>query len=148
MNLEGYKISEQLLIIDIGTSLMAQWLRICLPMQGTWVQALVWEDPTCRGAAKPMHHNYWAHVPKLLKPVCPRALVPQLLSPRTTTTEAHEPRAHAPQQEKPLLTSTRENPHAAMKTQHSQKINKIKKKHPPLKKTFDIYRTPEPMKTE
>ena len=27
--------------------------------------------------------------------------VPQLLSPRATTTEAHMPRAHAPQQEKP-----------------------------------------------
>ena len=27
-------------------------------MQGTRVQALVWEDPTCRGAAKPVCHNY------------------------------------------------------------------------------------------
>ena len=33
---------------------MAQWLRICLPMQGTQVRALVWEDPTCRGAAGPV----------------------------------------------------------------------------------------------
>ena len=41
-----------------GTSLVAQWLRIHLPMQGTWVQALVQEDPTCRGATKPMRHNY------------------------------------------------------------------------------------------
>ena len=29
-----------------GASLVAQWLRVCLLMQGTWVQALVWEDPT------------------------------------------------------------------------------------------------------
>ena len=29
-------------------SLVVQWLRIRLPMQGTWVQALVQEDPTCR----------------------------------------------------------------------------------------------------
>ena len=42
----------------LGASLMAQWLRIHLPMQGTWVQALVWEDPTCRGATKPVRHNY------------------------------------------------------------------------------------------
>ena len=28
-------------------SLVAQWLRICLPMQGTRVRALVREDPTC-----------------------------------------------------------------------------------------------------
>ena len=39
-------------------SLVAQWLRICLPMQGTRVRALVWEDPTCRGAARPVSHNY------------------------------------------------------------------------------------------
>ena len=40
------------------TSLVAQWLRIRLPMQGTWVRALVWEDPTCHGATKLVHHNY------------------------------------------------------------------------------------------
>ena len=34
-------------------------LRIRLPMQGTWVRALVREDPTCRGATKPVRHNYW-----------------------------------------------------------------------------------------
>ena len=41
-------------------SLLAQWLRICLPMQGTWVRALVWEDPTCCGTTKSVCHNYWA----------------------------------------------------------------------------------------
>ena len=41
-----------------GTSLVAQWLRIRLPMQGTWVRALVQEDPTCHGATKPVRHNY------------------------------------------------------------------------------------------
>ena len=40
------------------TPLVAQWLRIRRPMQGTRVQALVWEDPTCCGATKPMCHNY------------------------------------------------------------------------------------------
>ena len=39
-------------------SLVAQWLRLCLLMQGTRVRALVWEDPTCRGATKPVSHNY------------------------------------------------------------------------------------------
>ena len=42
----------------LKTSLVAQWLRIRLPMQETWVRSLVWEDPTCRGATKPLHHNY------------------------------------------------------------------------------------------
>ena len=41
-----------------GASLVAQWLRICLLMQGTRVRALVWEDPTCRGATEPVSHNY------------------------------------------------------------------------------------------
>ena len=41
-----------------GASLVAQWLGICLPMQGTQVRALVWEDPTCRGATRPVSHNY------------------------------------------------------------------------------------------
>ena len=41
-----------------GASLVAQRLRICLPMQGKRVRALVWEDPTCRGATRPVSHNY------------------------------------------------------------------------------------------
>ena len=41
-----------------GTSLVAQWLRTRLPMQGTRVRTLVQEDPTCHGATKPMSHNY------------------------------------------------------------------------------------------
>ena len=64
-----------------GTSLVAQWLRIRLPMQGTRVPSLVREDPTCCGATKPTNHNYWAHVPQLLKPTHPRACVLQLLKP-------------------------------------------------------------------
>ena len=44
--------------VDVGASLVAQWLRICLPMQGTRVLALVWEDPTCRGATRPVSHSY------------------------------------------------------------------------------------------
>ena len=44
--------------IQFCTSLVAQWLRIRLPMEGIRVQALVREDPTCHGAAKSMRHNY------------------------------------------------------------------------------------------
>ena len=39
-------------------SLVAQWLGVRLLMQGTRVRALVWEDPTCRGATGPVGHNY------------------------------------------------------------------------------------------
>ena len=62
IELEEYKAQDmtQTLLFkgQVGASLVAQWLRICLPMQGTWVRALVWEDPTCRGATGPVSHNY------------------------------------------------------------------------------------------
>ena len=59
------------------TFLVVQWLRICLPMQGIWVQSLVQEDPTCCGATKPvgpqlLNLSFTAHVPQLLKPAYPR----------------------------------------------------------------------------
>ena len=54
-------------------------------MHGTQVRSLVQGDPTCHGATKPVHHNYWACALEL----------------RAATTEAREPRARAPQQEKP-----------------------------------------------
>ena len=43
-------------------SMVVQRLRIHLPVQGSWVQSLVWEESTCHGATKPMCHNYWAQV--------------------------------------------------------------------------------------
>ena len=80
--LESWPSREGLAPINtpLGASLVVQWLRIHLPMQGTLVRALVREDPTCRGATKPVSHNswacalepashnYWAHTPQLLKP--------------------------------------------------------------------------------
>ena len=34
------------------TSLVVQWIRICLPMQGTPLWFLLWEDPICHRANK------------------------------------------------------------------------------------------------
>ena len=69
-----------LLKTHFRTSLVVLWLRIRLLMQGTRVRALVREDPTCRRAAKPVRHNYWACT---LDPASHnyRARVPQLLKP-------------------------------------------------------------------
>ena len=39
-------------------SLVVQWLGVRLPMQGTRVQALVRDDPTCRRATRPVSQNY------------------------------------------------------------------------------------------
>ena len=82
LHLRACKINSKYIKELNGVSLVAQWLRIHLPMQGTRVRALVQEDPTCHRATKPVCHNYW--------------------SPHTTTTEACMPRAGALQQEKPL----------------------------------------------
>ena len=43
-----------------GAFLVAQRSRIHLPMQEKWVLSLIGEDPTCRRAAKPVYHHYWA----------------------------------------------------------------------------------------
>ena len=54
--LSSFKASKGRL--SLGTSLVVQWLKICLPMQRTWAQSLVREDPTSHASAKPMHHNH------------------------------------------------------------------------------------------
>ena len=51
----------------VGTSLAVQWLIIHLPMQGTQVRSLVWEDPTCCGVTGPVCHNYWTCA---IEPAC------------------------------------------------------------------------------
>ena len=48
---------EDIKRLKLGASLVAQWLGVCLLMQGARVRALVWEDPTCRGAMKPVSHD-------------------------------------------------------------------------------------------
>ena len=81
-------------------SLVAWWIRIHFPMQGTQVWSLVQEDSTSLGATMPACHNfwvgslepesrsYWAPVPLLLEP--------SGLEPRTAARGAHTPRTRAP----------------------------------------------------
>ena len=78
---------------EAWASLVAQWLRIHLPMQGTRVRALVREDPTCCGATKPVRHNYWACA---LEPASHNywACVPQLLKPVHLEPVLHNKRSH------------------------------------------------------
>ena len=87
---------------DGGASLVAQWLRIRLPTQGTRVRALVWEDPTCRGATRPVSHNYWACVSGACAPQREAVIV---RGPRT----AIKSDPHLPQQEKALAQKWRPN---------------------------------------
>ena len=44
----------------LRTSRAVQWIKICLPMQGTQVQFLVQEASACCRAAKALRHNYRA----------------------------------------------------------------------------------------
>ena len=71
-------------------SLVVQWVRLCLPMWGTWIQSLVWEDATCRGATKPECNNYALEActldPGLVTQSCPTlwtrwTVAPRLLCP-------------------------------------------------------------------
>ena len=84
-----------------GASLVAQLLRICLPMQGTRVRALAWEDPTCRGAAGPVSHNYWACASGACAPATREAAI--VRGPRTVMKSG----ARLPQLEKALAQKQR-----------------------------------------
>ena len=112
------------------TSLVVQWLRICLPMQGTRVRALVQEDPTCRGATKPVRHNYWACT---LEPASHNywALVPQLLKPARLEPMLRNRRSHLNEkpvphnEEEPPITATRESLHVQQRRPNAAKIKLI-----------------------
>ena len=73
---------------------MVQWLRICLPVQGTQVQSQVREDPTCHEATKSVCQSYWGQRPRAcaLRQKKPQreARLPQLESrPQCTHTHTH-----------------------------------------------------------
>ena len=73
-------------------SLVAQWLRTCLPMQETWVWSLVQKDPRCLGTTRLLCRN--------------------LLSPHAAINEAHVSRVGFATREttsmRNLLAATRE----------------------------------------
>ena len=63
-------------------------------MRGTWVQALVRKDPTCRGTTKQVRHNYWAGA---LEPASHnyRACMLQLPKPVSLEPVLHNKRSHS-----------------------------------------------------
>ena len=83
------------------TSLVVQWVRIRLPMQGTRVQFLIWEDSTCHGITNR----------------CSTTTEPVLQN----KSSRHNEKSGHPNKEQPLLTTTRESSRTTTKTQHSQK---------------------------
>ena len=73
---------------QMGTSLTFQWLGIYLVTQGTWVQPLVGEDPTCHGASKPVSRKYRS----------PHSRATMVRSRHTSTGEKPEHRDKVPAQ--------------------------------------------------
>ena len=98
-------------------SLLAQWLRICLPMQETWVRSLIQEDPIGHEATAPVCHNFWACALEPASCAC-WATCLRCWSLRTLGPVLHHKRS--PHDEKPTLRNGRKTC-ATAKTQHSQK---------------------------
>ena len=107
----------------LGTSLVAQWLGIHLPVQGTQVRSLAWEDSTCCKATKAGRHNYWAQV--LASTGCNR-WSPLTLEPMLRNKRSHPNEKPVPQLERsprsPQLNSMCSNEDPAQ-----PKINKSEK---------------------
>ena len=88
-----------------STFLLAQWLRIHLPKQGTWIRPLAW--------------GIWAPVPQLLGPL---TQAPMLCNKRSCHSE--KPEHHNSKAVPCPLAATRESLCTATKTQCSQKQDK------------------------
>ena len=85
-------------------SLIAQWVRICLPMQGTRVQSCFpGRSHTLRGPTEPSSHSSWASVLQLLQPACCEP------APVSARSPCNEKPKHCNQEQAPLAT-TREKP--------------------------------------
>ena len=96
---------------DTGTSLVVQWLRICLPKQGTWVRSLVQEDSTCHRATKPLCHDY-------------RSLCALGLTLFTERSHHHEKLAHQNQSSSYTLKLEKQRPSTAKNKEINNSIEK------------------------
>ena len=96
---------------------MVQWLKIHLPMQGTWIQSLLREDSTGQ-------LNLCTTLLGL-STTTTKAYMP--LSPYSATREALQWEVWALQLRGPSLIATRESLHTATKTQRNKKKKKKNK---------------------
>ena len=98
-----------------GASLVAQWLRICLPMQGTH-RFEPWSGKIPRAVEQ---LGPWATITE------PVRLEPVLRNKRGRDSERPVHR----DEEWPPVAATRESPRTETKTQHSDKLKKKKKNY-------------------
>ena len=96
---------------QLGTSLVVQWLRICLPNQGPWVWPLVWE------LRSHMPWSNWFSAPQLLSQHS-RARKPHLLQPVCLEPVLHKRSHHS---EKPADCNQREAPLTTTRKTPSEK---------------------------
>ena len=91
------------------TSLVVQWLGVCLALQGTVVPSLIQEDPTWHRATKPTGHNYWS---------------PLILDLGSATREVTTMRSlHTEIREEPWLAATREKSECSSEDPAQPKLN-------------------------
>ena len=109
------------------------------------MRSLIWQDPTCQGATKPVCHNcwacalepgsskYWAHVLQLQKPTCPsvRAVRQEQLPQWEACVPPQESSPHSPQLEKSLRSN---NDPAQPKMRWKKKEQLL-----PLKKSLNLF---------
>ena len=98
-------------------SLVVQWLRIHLPIQGYGFDTWFWKIPRASGATRPMQHSYWAWVLVAAETLGPRPL----LEPMPCNKRNHgNQKPRAPQLDSSPCSLQLGSLHVAMKTQHSQ----------------------------
>ena len=101
--------------------LWTQW-EASLPVQETWVWPLIWVDPTCCKAAKPLNHNYRACAVDPGNCSCGSLCARELCSATGEATLQEKPTEDRtlPLESRPCLPHEREA-RVAVRTQHSQK---------------------------
>ena len=97
-----------------GTSLEVQWLRIACQCRGHGFEPWSGKIPHAAEQLSPCATTTEAREPQLLKPACLEPMLPNKRS-------HHNEKPVHRNEEQPLLAATRESPHAAKKTQRSQK---------------------------
>ena len=133
-----------------GTSLVTQWIRISLPMQGTWIRSLIWEDPTCTWETKPMSHSYWvpgsrAHEPQILKAACLEPVLCNKNHGMSSPCSEVSSNPHSLQPEKACMQQRR--PRATKKKERKEKLGLWRQANLDSNARFSLYLLDNPDNT-
>ena len=118
------------------TSLVVPVLRICLPVQGIQVGSLVWEDPTCHRAPKPVSHSYWSCAPRA------HAATREAIAMRGPYTTAGEPPCSATKTPSAKIIMTRANEKGLRRNQYWRYLHLRFLGSRTMKNTFMFFKPP------